>query len=115
MGIPFVTEIISFYTQSSFKASVVTDLINVLNGVFIFIMFVCKDSVIKMLKKRFAEIVGPLKPVSLTSVKTAITRLSASQHSWEPNESQGSISNERALKQTQQCQIMSVKILDDCE
>lgn len=51
-GIPWVSEVITFHTEVSFYISVIPDSINVLTGVFIFVLFVCKPSVIKLLKKR---------------------------------------------------------------
>jgi len=56
MGVSWVTEIITFAispNKTSFEAIVVTDIFNILTGFYVFIIFVCKPSVWKMLKKKF--------------------------------------------------------------
>ena len=56
MGVSWVTEIITFAispNKTSFEAIVVTDIFNILTGFYVFIIFVCKPSVWKMLTKKF--------------------------------------------------------------
>lgn len=57
MGVSWVTEIITFAisqnSKTSFEAIMVTDIFNILTGFYVFIIFVCKPSVWKMLKKKF--------------------------------------------------------------
>jgi hypothetical protein len=53
MGVPWSTEIITFMADSSFESALFTDIINIILPIFIFIIFVCKPSVWKMLKLKF--------------------------------------------------------------
>jgi len=52
MGINWLTEIVSYQTLSNNKLLMyIVDISNVLQGVYIFIVIVCKKSVLKMLNK----------------------------------------------------------------
>jgi hypothetical protein len=53
MGVPWTTEIITFLADSSFESALSTDIFNIILPIFIFIIFVCKPSVWKMLKFKF--------------------------------------------------------------
>ncbi len=53
MGISYIMEVISFLVGGDSKYWVTTDVLNILTGVIIFIMFVCKPTVWKRLQKRF--------------------------------------------------------------
>ena len=56
MGVPWTTEIITFMADSSFESALVTDIFNIISPLFIFIIFVCKPSVWKMLKLKFPSL-----------------------------------------------------------
>ncbi|EFX83093.1 hypothetical protein DAPPUDRAFT_240559 [Daphnia pulex] len=56
MGVPWTTEIITFLADSSFESALVTDIFNIILPIFIFIIFVCKPSVWKMLKQKFPRL-----------------------------------------------------------
>lgn len=53
MGISWSAEVISVLTNGSFEQWVVVDCFNILMGVFIFIILVCKSEVWEMLKVKF--------------------------------------------------------------
>ena len=52
MGMTWVTEIITWATGASPYYSAATDILNIMTGVFIFIIFVCKKEVIEKLLKK---------------------------------------------------------------
>ncbi|XP_046636275.1 probable G-protein coupled receptor Mth-like 3 isoform X1 [Daphnia pulicaria] len=56
MGVPWTTEIITFMADASFESALVTDIFNIILPIFIFIIFVCKPSVWKMLKQKFPRL-----------------------------------------------------------
>ena len=55
MGVSWLTEVISYYIGKPKEAFILTDAINILQGVFIFLIFICKRKTIKFLKKKFSE------------------------------------------------------------
>ncbi|KAF2357826.1 GPCR family 2 secretin-like [Trinorchestia longiramus] len=59
MGVTWVTEIISFTDGNPCYVWLVTDVINCLRGLFIFLIFVCKRDVIKKMSCRFKNTWGP--------------------------------------------------------
>lgn len=52
MGVTWVTEIVSFAIGTSY-AWIPTDVLNILTGIFIFVIFVCKRNVWKLLKQKW--------------------------------------------------------------
>ncbi|EFX83096.1 hypothetical protein DAPPUDRAFT_240555 [Daphnia pulex] len=56
MGVPWTTEIITFMADASYESALVTDIFNIILPIFIFIIFVCKPSVWKMLKQKFPRL-----------------------------------------------------------
>lgn len=57
MGVPWIMEFISFITKgngndNSISIWIFTDVLNILTGLFIFIIFICKPKVWKLLKSR---------------------------------------------------------------
>ncbi len=53
MGVPWITEMVTFAVDLPFEVTVVTDILNILTGFYVFIIFVCKPSVWNLLKKKF--------------------------------------------------------------
>ena len=53
MGVSWVTEMITFALNVPFEITVVPDILNILTGVYVFIIFVWKPSVWNLLKKKF--------------------------------------------------------------
>nr|CAH0112502.1 unnamed protein product [Daphnia galeata] len=56
MGVPWTTEIITFLADSSFESALFTDIFNIISPIFIFIIFICKPSVWKMLKLKYPRL-----------------------------------------------------------
>jgi G protein-coupled receptor Mth (Methuselah protein) len=56
MGVPWTTEIITFMADSSFESALFTDIFNIISPIFIFIIFICKPSVWKMLKLKYPRL-----------------------------------------------------------
>lgn len=54
MGVSWMTEIISYAVGGDAYNWMFTDILNILTGVFIFFIFVCKPNVWKLLKLKFA-------------------------------------------------------------
>lgn len=52
MGIPWMTEIIMLYAAESFSAAV-TDVFNILTGLVVFMLLVCKPNIVRLLCKRY--------------------------------------------------------------
>ena len=52
MGVSWFTEVISVLTHNEFSHWIFSDIINILTGVFVFIIFVCKPKVWNLLKVR---------------------------------------------------------------
>lgn len=52
MGVSWTTEIISFVSGGSFEVWAIPDILNILTGFFIFVIFVCKESVWRSLQQR---------------------------------------------------------------
>lgn len=57
MGMSWATEVISFAIGGSNSRWITTDILNTLTGVFIFITFVCKSRVWRLLKKKFPGLI----------------------------------------------------------
>lgn len=53
MGVSWMTEVISFAAGGVAYIWLLTDMFNILTGVFIFVIFVCKPNVWKLLKMKF--------------------------------------------------------------
>ena len=53
MGVTWISEIITWAVDAPIYYSIPTDVLNILTGVFIFVIFVCKKKVLRLLKKRF--------------------------------------------------------------
>ncbi|XP_046644930.1 probable G-protein coupled receptor Mth-like 3 [Daphnia pulicaria] len=53
MGVSWTMEVISFAVGGSYLVWYIFDMLNIFTGVFVFIIFVCKKKVWKMLKKKF--------------------------------------------------------------
>jgi len=53
MGVPWITEMITFAVKVPFELTIMTDILNILTGVYIFIIFVCKSRVWNLLKMKF--------------------------------------------------------------
>jgi hypothetical protein len=53
MGVTWSMEVISFAVGGSYVVWYIFDVLNIFTGVFVFIIFVCKKKVWKMLKKKF--------------------------------------------------------------
>ncbi len=53
MGISWLTEIISIFVGGAAKLWIAFDIFNILTGVVVFIIFICKPTVWSRLKKRF--------------------------------------------------------------
>ena len=53
MGVSWITEMITFALNVPFEVTVVPDILNILTGVYVFIIFVWKPSVWNLLKKKF--------------------------------------------------------------
>nr|CAH0099074.1 unnamed protein product [Daphnia galeata] len=53
MGVTWSMEVISFAVGGSYVVWYIFDVLNIFTGVFVFIIFVCKQKVWKMLKKKF--------------------------------------------------------------
>ncbi|GLG99227.1 Probable G-protein coupled receptor Mth-like 1 [Gryllus bimaculatus] len=56
MGVTWITEIISWAEGSDGVYWYVTDAINLLRGLFIFVLFCCKPKVLKLLRRRVREL-----------------------------------------------------------
>lgn len=56
MGVTWITEVASFAIGGSAYYWIATDILNILMGVFIFIIFVCKPNVWNLLKLKFPPI-----------------------------------------------------------
>ncbi|CAG0879166.1 unnamed protein product [Darwinula stevensoni] len=55
MGVSWLTEVITYFIGEPIEAFVFTDAINILQGVFIFFIFICKTKTIKYLKKNVCK------------------------------------------------------------
>lgn len=53
MGVPWITDMITFAVKVPFELTIMTDILNILTGVYVFIIFVCKSRVWKLLKRKF--------------------------------------------------------------
>ncbi len=53
MGIPWIMDIVSFLVGGNAEHWITTDIFNILTGVVVFIMFVCKPTVWSRLRNRF--------------------------------------------------------------
>jgi hypothetical protein len=53
MGVTWITEIITWAVNAPIYYSIPTDILNILTGVFIFVIFVCKKKVLRLLQKKF--------------------------------------------------------------
>ena len=53
MGVFWIMELVSFAVDNSYNAWYIFDAFNILTGVFVFFLFVCKPKVWNLLKKRF--------------------------------------------------------------
>ena len=54
MGVSWISEIVTFAVQAPFEYTVVTDILNILTGLYVFIIFVCTPTVWNLLKKKFS-------------------------------------------------------------
>ena len=53
MGLTWISEIITWAVNAPIYYSIPTDILNIMTGVFIFVIFVCKKKVLRLLKKKF--------------------------------------------------------------
>ena len=56
MGVSWVMEIVSFWVGGSAYIWIPTDILNILTGVFVFVIFVCKRRIWKSLKNRIPSL-----------------------------------------------------------
>jgi len=83
MGIPWLAEIISaavendYGRQESFSVRLGLDVLNLLQGILVFVVLVCKGHVVKAVK---STVTSAMSHTSVTS-KTSISSLSASRKS----------------------------------
>lgn len=56
MGVSWMTEIISYIVGGDAYNWFFTDIINILTGVYVFVIFVCKPKVWKLLKTKFPSL-----------------------------------------------------------
>ena len=54
MGVSWMTEIISFLVGGSAYIWIPTDILNILTGIVVFFIFVCRPNVWSLLKRRFS-------------------------------------------------------------
>jgi G protein-coupled receptor Mth (Methuselah protein) len=52
MGVTWTTEVLSAIDEKEIRYAIPTDIINILTGVYIFVIFVCKRKVLRSLQKR---------------------------------------------------------------
>lgn len=70
MGVTWITEIITWSIEGSAYYAIPTDILNILTGVFIFIIFVCKKKVRRLLVKKWIcteRFLGRHATVTITS------------------------------------------------
>ena len=61
MGVTWVTEVITAVVEGGTYYSIPTDVLNILTGVFIFIIFVCKRKVRRLLRQKLKPIERAIK------------------------------------------------------
>ncbi|XP_047991095.1 G-protein coupled receptor Mth2-like isoform X3 [Leguminivora glycinivorella] len=83
MGINWILEIISGqYPQTNIVFRII-DVYNVMIGVFIFIIFVCKRKIFRLMKKRYNQMRG--EPMSRTQTQTTSTRTLSTRDDFRMN------------------------------
>lgn len=56
MGIPWITEIITYYTSENLPSVFISDMFNVLTGFTVFLLFACRPNIFRLLRKRYLVI-----------------------------------------------------------
>lgn len=72
MGLNWIIEVILWATEASGYFWTVIDIGNALQGLFIFIIFVCNKPVLRLLNQKLCPQFQLIKPSSVTSIRNSI-------------------------------------------
>lgn len=102
MGISWLMDIISFFVGGDAESWIATDIFNILTGVIVFIMFVCKPTVWSRLKNRFPclERLNMSLHQHLSGIRMALGRHSPAKKSGSNNTHCYSSSSQQHSQQT---------------
>ena len=95
MGVSWMNELISFVAKGPSSVWIFTDVLNILTGVYVFIIFVCKPKVLKLLKKRlpFVEQVSERMHLAIRKTNTITNPNPYSREALEHQSSDSQPSN----------------------
>lgn len=79
MGLYWIMDVLSFHVHSQNMFWTIVDFITTLQGVFIFIIFICNKRALKILNKRFL----PRKNISKQNIP--LTNVQITRSTWETN------------------------------
>lgn len=98
MGVSWMTEVISFTVGGSEYRWIMTDIVNIFMGVFIFFIFICKPKVWNLLTKRFPHLLW--LEISLPCCRKIRSRKSSSSRITinSLGRSRASVSNQQSFR-----------------